>query len=273
VYDSQAKARYTLAEITKEIVRWVVDDYHQEKHEAIGCSPADRWDEVVEQYKVRPIKSFRSLITLLGEKVRRQVQNTGVHWEGHTYRSQELENLRKRRGGLKKPWEIRCDPYDRGEIWVLDDQRRRWISVPAVHQQTSRGVTKYQSRVQLRVARQLLPEGEIITDEVMMEAMRLSNEQAEQGKSRQVLRYLADGALATQVYGNIGIRVVLGGDEDLIDTVATAVSNDTAPATASTSGAGDTPPAPPAGDDLKRSNDNAWSSLLSARLDGVRRAS
>lgn len=210
-YDPAADARFTLGELTAKIVRWVVDEYHQELHQSLGTSPMAKWSELVDKFKVRPIKSFRHLITLLGDKVNRTVQNTGIDWEGHTYRSEELERLRQRRGGSSKKWEIRCDPYDRGEVWVLDEQRRTWIAVPAVHQKSARGVTKFQSRLQLRVARQMVPDGEPITDAVLEKAADLCTRDALTSHSRSALRYLANGALPTPVLGNIRIPVTAFG--------------------------------------------------------------
>ncbi len=211
-YDPEAEARFSLAELTQRIVSWIVDDYHQKAHDAIGCAPAVRWADLEEAQGIPPVPNFRLLVTLLGERVRRKVLNTGIDWEGRTYRSDELEDLRKRRGGTAKEWEIRCDPYDRGEVWVLDDTIRvsRWICVPAVHQRTARGITRFQARTHLRVARQLLPKGEHLTDEVMEEAKRRADAEAETGKGRDVLRYLADGALATRVIGGMSIPVILG---------------------------------------------------------------
>lgn len=211
-YDPHAEARYSLAELTLRIVRWIVDDYHQEPHDAIGCTPAERWDQLEAEQGIPPVPAFRRLVTLMGERVTRTVQNIGIEWEGHTYRSDELEELRRKRGGREKAWEIRCDPYDRGEVWVLDDTIRtpRWIVVPAQHQRTSRGITRFQARTHLRVARQLLPAGEALTDEIMEEAIRIADQHAADGTGRQVLRYLADGALSTRVIGGIGIATILG---------------------------------------------------------------
>lgn len=212
-YDPEAEARFSLAELTRYLVGWIVDEYHQEKHEAIGCAPAARWAELEAAQGIPPVPNFRMLVTLLGERVKRKVLNTGIDWEGRTYRSDELEDLRERRGGIDKEWEIRCDPYDRGEVWVLDDTIRvgRWIRVPAVHQSTARGISRFQARTQLRVARQLLPKGEPITDEIMEEARRRADAEAETSRGRDVLRYLADGALATRVIGGMSIPVILGG--------------------------------------------------------------
>ncbi|TRW15143.1 Mu transposase C-terminal domain-containing protein [Glacieibacterium frigidum] len=210
-YDPEAKARFSLADLTHRIVEWVVDHYHQEAHEALGCAPAARWAELEATQGIPPA-NFHLLVILLGERVNRKVINTGIHWEGRTYKSDELEKLRKQRGGLNKDWEIRCDPYDRGEVWVLDDTIKvaRWIVVPAVHQRTARGITRFQARTHLRVGRQLVPKGEPLTDAVMEEAKSLADAEAASGVGRQVLRYSADGALATPVVGGMSIPVILG---------------------------------------------------------------
>ncbi len=214
-YDPKAKARFSLAELTLRIVRWIVDEYHQERHIAIGCAPAELWAKLEATQRIPPVPNFKLMATLLGERVPRKVSNIGIQWAGHTYQSQELEELRKRRGAIQKDWEIRCDPYDRGEVLVLDDTVRvsRWVTVPAVHQATARGLTSYQARTHLRVARQLLPKGNYLTDAVMQEAKDIADQQARKGNGRRELRYFANGALPTKVIGDFNFLAILGGDE------------------------------------------------------------
>jgi putative transposase len=212
-YDSPKKAKYTLAELTQKIVRWIVDDYHQTEHPSLGKAPAARWNEQADKFKVRPIPSFRLLITQLGELVTRKVGNTGIQFENHTYASKELEQLRHRRGGLQKDWHIRIDPYDRGEVFVLDEMKRTWISVPAVHQKTSRGISKFQARLHMRIARTLVPAGADVTHSHLEQAMELCGRAAKTSKTKQAQRYFADGSVATALAMNLGLGSVANSNE------------------------------------------------------------
>jgi putative transposase len=229
-YNPQRRVRFDLGELTQMIVRWIVDDYHQTRHPSLGKTPMVRWTEQVDKFRVRPVPSFRLLVTQLGETVKRKVGNTGISWENHTYASDQLEKLRYRRGGLKKDWEIRIDPYDRGEVFVLDEDRRTWISVPCTQQKTSRGITKFQMRLHMRIARRMTPAGEEVTPAIIEKAMEICATKARKGRARQAQRYLADGALATAVCAKLGFRAVANSNEPATP-VAEPVSEMPAPVT------------------------------------------
>jgi putative transposase len=203
VYDPHEKAKFTLEELTHRIVQWIVDEYHVQEHPSVGTTPLLKWNELVGVHGVRPVNDFNRLLILMGETVRRKISNIGIQLDGHTYKSDDLEVLRRRRGGLQHDWTIRIDPYDRGHIWVLDEEAKCWLVVPAVHQLSARGISKFKARKHLQMARRITPLGERITDAKMMQAIALCNEEALVSNSKQAARYDASGALSTNVHGNM----------------------------------------------------------------------
>jgi putative transposase len=211
VYDPHEKARYTLADLTHRIVQWIVDEYHVEEHPSLGTTPILKWNELVALHGVTPVNDFNRMLILMGETVHRKISNIGVQFDGHVYKSDELEALRRRRDGLERDWTIRIDPYDRGHIWVHDEENRKWLVVPAVHQRSAKGISKFQARMHLAMARKITPNGKQIDDATMLEAIKLCDEEASQSPSKRAARYDADGALSTPVYGNTDhVPTILG---------------------------------------------------------------
>jgi putative transposase len=213
VYDPSKKARFTLEELTEKIVRWIVDDYHVTEHATLKTTPLAKWNALVADYGVAPVNGFQRLMTLLGERVTRTISNIGIQLEGHVYASPELEALRHRRGDFDKDWQLRIDPYDRGAIWVLDDERKSVLTVPAVHQHTASGISRFAARAHLAMARKITPPGEPITDQILIDAMRSCDEEAARSASRRAARYHATGDLATPVRGNTLVASLLGRQE------------------------------------------------------------
>lgn len=215
VYDPEKKARFTLEEITFKVVQWIVDDYHYTRHDTLNCTPAQRWDEKVKLHGVRPIPSFDRLMMLTGESLTRKIINTGIVIDGTTYASPKLEKLRKRRNGLTRKWAIRRNNYDLGHIWVLDPELHKSIKVPAVHQKTAKGITKYQAKAHLGLARKMTKKNERITDETVIEAMAAAQTQAQKsGQPRQKSRYLGLGAFTTPIAGGDPKLAILKADDD-----------------------------------------------------------
>lgn len=195
-YDPYAKAKYTLSELTHKIVKWIVDEYHMTAHPLTGEPPLDRWNRLVAQHGVRSVNNFQRLMVLTGETVRRKIGNVGIEFEYNLYKSDALEELRCRRGGLKKNWTIRIDPYNRSEVHVFDEQNRNFITVPAVNPGNAKG-NKFAGRTYRRMARTLAPKGAPITEAIWQEAMRRCDSEAKTSRAKQAGRFNDTGALAT----------------------------------------------------------------------------
>lgn len=216
-YNPQARARYSLNEIVAKTVKWIVDDYHQTPHDALTTTPAKRWNELINDPVtggVRPVPNLSRLTMLMGERISRKISNIGIQFDNNIYASYELAQLRKRRGGLTDKFEILADPVDRGYLWVLDKVEKRWFIVPAVNQKIAGGLNRFAMRIVMRMARQIAGKGEEITDAIMIEARERCEREAMTAKSRSALRFLCNGALATNVAGNNNMLAFLSGPMD-----------------------------------------------------------
>lgn len=183
-YDPMGRARHTLDEVKMMLIKWIINDYHRQRHSTLGCSPIEKWRQLTELYPVRPVPDFTHIVRLTGEVVPRTISNVGVQYQGLLYSDPTiLEELLARRGGLAKEWLIRVDPYDLGEAWILDDQAGEWFVLPCTNQAISRGVSKYQHKVHRNVARQSLPQGQDVTESHLLVAKRLCEAAAAEAHS------------------------------------------------------------------------------------------
>ena len=209
-YDPAARARLSLAEVNRMILKWIVDDYHETIHETLHCRPIERWRQLTALYPVRPVPDFDHIVRLTGETFRRRISNIGIQYEGLIYADRvKLEPLVARRGGLEKEWELRFDPYDLGEVWLLDDERGEWLMIPCTDPSVSRGVSKYQHKVHRAIARRSLPRNAPVTIRHLEEARRTAEQSVSdlyrkgtKGKSvARAARYDASGEQFTPLHG------------------------------------------------------------------------
>ncbi|MDK2768287.1 MAG: transposase family protein [Sphingomonas sp.] len=209
-YDPQARARYGLGELTGMIVRWIVDDYHEQEHATLGTSPRARWRELAENALdggVRVPPPFKNVFRMLGEGgITRVIGNTGILFENNHYVSPELEAYRRTHEG-GKPVEVIAEYYDRSFIWV--NLGGDWRQVPATNAAALKGRSRYANRVINRLARKLTPKGEEVTEDTLERARLQCEEEARTLNGRRALRFLSVGALATDVAGNNGRLAVL----------------------------------------------------------------
>ncbi|MEQ6334726.1 Mu transposase C-terminal domain-containing protein [Sphingobium sp. MK2] len=210
LYDPVARARLSLEEVRQRILKWIVDDYHHHVHDTLRCTPYERWRELTELYPVRPVPDFDHIVRLTGETFFRRISNIGIQYEGLLYADRgKLEPLLARRGGLEKDWEIRYDPYDLGEIWLLDDDRGEWLMIPCVDQSVSRGISKYQHKIHRALARRSLPKDAPVTIADLEASRALAEQTADElqttkSKVRSAVRaarYEADGSYFTPLEG------------------------------------------------------------------------
>ncbi|MFT4933998.1 MAG: putative transposase [Pseudoalteromonas distincta] len=206
-YHPTKRAEHSLDQIRLMLVRWIINDYHRTRHTTLGCAPIAKWRELTQRYPVRPVPDFEHIVRLTGEVLQRKISNVGIHYEGLLYSDKdELIRLRSSRGGLAQEWTIRVDPYDLGEAWILDVEGGRWLSLPCTNQGISRGVSKFQHRIHRATARRLKSSGSIITEDDLLEARRMCEEQAirlltngrKTGTVSRAARYFASGEPATQ---------------------------------------------------------------------------
>lgn len=176
-YDPVARARLSLPEISHMLLKWIVDDYHVTEHSSLGVKPLEKWLELTALYPVRPVPSFDQIIRMTGEFITKPIWNTGVHYDGLIYADKRvLEELRARRGGLSKRWTLRLDPYDLGEVALLDDETGKWHVLPCIDQDISRHVSIHQHEVHLLMAKRNLAAGIPITVKHLRDAKVLAED-------------------------------------------------------------------------------------------------
>jgi putative transposase len=209
-YDPQARARWGLNELTAKVVRWIVDDYHENEHATLGVSPRQRWRELVQDALdggVRPPPPFKEVFRMLGEGgITRVIGNTGIMFDNNLYASPELERFRRTHEG-KKPVDVIAEYFDRSFIWVK--LGGSWHEVPATNSSLLKGRSRYAHRLINRLARKLTPKGQEVTLETLERARIQCEEEARTLNGRRAIRFGSEGALATDVFGNQGRLHVL----------------------------------------------------------------
>jgi putative transposase len=214
-YDPVRRAERTLAEVRELLLRWVVNDYHRERHPRLRCSPIERWRQLTELFPVRPVPDFDHIVRLTGAIVDRQISNVGVPHEGLLYSDKAvLERLLARRGGIQKNWLIRVDPYDLGEAWILDDEQGDWHCLPCTNQAISRGVSRFQHKLHQVTARRNLPRGQPVREQDLARAREaceaavasLHSAGAKTGAMARAARYATGGDYFTGMPGALATR-------------------------------------------------------------------
>lgn len=129
-YDPKAMASVTLDVLTKALVRWIVDVYHNSPHGGLGGeTPNDAWERLNRTYGVQPSPSPARMRAIFGFSDKRRIGNRGIRFLGLFYKSRALAELRTRIG--QGDIQMRADMQDLGRISVRDLQHDGpWFSVP-----------------------------------------------------------------------------------------------------------------------------------------------
>lgn len=146
------EAKLTLDEFTKKAMRWIVDEYTHTRGED-GQSPAERWQQQVENLDLRPPRMARPEFAqfIMPESLRFR-DSGGLERKDLRYQSDRLDELR-RSVGNKSPVLIRVNPQNIETIFVADNRCREWFSVPCVEEPAYvRGLTDEQHKYTLKFA-------------------------------------------------------------------------------------------------------------------------
>lgn len=126
-HDGAADAALDVDDLTRALVRWVVDVYHNTPHAGIeGRTPLQAWEEGLREWGVCPPPGPGLLAQIFARPMRRSLEGDGVTIMGVRYQSRALAEYRIRaRAGV-----VDCRWYhgDLGAIWVKAGD---WIRVPA----------------------------------------------------------------------------------------------------------------------------------------------
>ena len=122
-YASDAKANVTLDTLSKALVRWIVDVYHNTPHEGLGGeTPRNAWDRLVSTYGVLPPPSEETMRAVFGVSTTRRIQNRGIRVMGLFYRRSEDNRLGKLRIKVgQRDVRIKIDRQNLGSILVREN--------------------------------------------------------------------------------------------------------------------------------------------------------
>lgn len=195
-YDPKKHAVISLAALREMIHIWVVDIYHQSLHRGIDDIPHRRWNESVAEWPPNLPLKLADLDVLAGLVERRAVRSSGIELFTLNYNCAELAAVRR----ALKPGEkttVKYDPNDISLIYVWDKVGRRFVPVPALDQDYSKGLSLWQHETVRKFARKL------IGDQVDAEALNRAR--------RRLQRITADEILFTRRSSQAG-KGQSGGD-------------------------------------------------------------
>jgi putative transposase len=152
-YNPKKNAIISTETLEQIIHNWVIDIYQQSKHRGIDDVPARRWEIGVDKFPPALPSNSEELKVLLGHIEWRVISPSGVELFGLYYNDDSLALLRTHAKKGEK-FKIKYDPTDLSLIYVYDEHNNRYLAVPAVDQDYTKGLTLWQHNVIRRFARQ-----------------------------------------------------------------------------------------------------------------------
>lgn len=150
-YDPLKNAIIDVEDLKKMHHIYVIDIYARQIHKGIRDVPARLWNEAIAEFPpALPLKGT-DLRILIGYIEYRTIRSQGVELFGLFYNCDDLSLVRRELKGHKV--KVKYDPTDISVIYVADQKNGLFIPVPAVDQEYTRGLTKYQHDVIRNYAR------------------------------------------------------------------------------------------------------------------------
>lgn len=116
-FEQAGYATVTYEELVELTVLWVVDEYHNEKHDGLGVSPRKAWFKLCQVAPPAPPHGPDRLIEIFGEIEELSLTGSGITVANTQYQSLELQNLLRATGlGKKRP--VKIDYQNLGMILV-----------------------------------------------------------------------------------------------------------------------------------------------------------
>lgn len=151
-YDSAAQACITQGELERALHIFLVDIYAEQFHQGLQGVPARRWEEATRAgFSPRLPASAQELLILLGRVEYRHVHHYGIDFLNLRYNSADLALLRHRLGG--EPAKIKYHPGDLSRLHVYDPFDQVYLSVPALADEYTQGLSLWKHRIVCAYAR------------------------------------------------------------------------------------------------------------------------
>lgn len=180
-YDPAARASLTVEELCRILVRWVVDIYHNTGHAGLGGeAPANAWKRLAAKYGIIPPPDRHVRRAIFGIDLRRVMSSRGVRVLGLFFNSLELQQYRRKVGGVAI--DIKLDPNDLGDISAcVGDQG--WIPVRCMRPGTNGIPSSIWQAATADLRRRFVAEAKL-SDEVIAAAVRDAWDMARKAQQR-----------------------------------------------------------------------------------------
>lgn len=139
-YNSQKEATFTLEELTKWLIHYIVNIYHKKYHHGIDMSPEDKYikgiigDDATAGTGILPpiIDDLDNIKTSLLPTYYRTVQKDGISLDGITYYSDVLRHWIGVADDTKNKIQhkIKRDPLNIQKIYFYDPEIKKYFDVP-----------------------------------------------------------------------------------------------------------------------------------------------
>ncbi len=145
-YKSQDLAIITKADLDHLVHFWIVRVYSRSFHRGLRGIPEQIWNEGVLQHPVTMPPEADDLNALLSKVEKRTLQRTGIEYMGLRYNDHRVAAL-MRKYGSGASVRIRVDPDNMEHIYLHDALTDRYVSVPSVEPEYTRGMTLAQHKI------------------------------------------------------------------------------------------------------------------------------
>jgi len=145
-YHSEDLAVVTRTDLDYLTHLWIIAIYSRSEHRGLRDVPERAWNEGVARHPVTMPPQVGDLNALLSKVENRTLQRTGIEYMGLRYNDEQVAALLRRHGsghGIR----IRVDPDDMDHIYVHDPLGNRYLDVPSVEPEYTRGLTLAQHKV------------------------------------------------------------------------------------------------------------------------------
>lgn len=164
---------------------FIVDIHNQSSHPEFKSPRASVWSKAIEEFPPALPSSHQELKVLIGNITTRKITRRGVEFEGLIYNSWELSRFCSSESGKTT---VKYDPTDLSQVYVFDKTTQQFLSIPALSQEYTKGLSLWQNKVIKQLARQEAEKVDIVALALAKEKIQKIVEQewmsSKKGKTR-----------------------------------------------------------------------------------------
>jgi putative transposase len=150
-YDPKKNALISFSAFMEMLHIWIVDIYHQNKHKGLKDIPAHVWQEGIAKFPPALPHRQEDLRILIGHVEYRTIGPSGIELNTLFYNSEDLALLKRELKGEKVA--LKINPEDISIIYAYDHKRDKYIPVPSLDQEYTKGLRLWQHEVIKNYAR------------------------------------------------------------------------------------------------------------------------